>query len=90
MGQRLGDIWGYEVEGLFKTDEEAAEYQSRINDTAVNKVVYECGVASMAKLMAGDVKFVDRNGDGVINTGANTLDEPGDRYIIGNNRPRYT
>lgn len=90
VGQRLGDIWGYEVEGLFKTDEEAAEYQSRINDTAVNKVVYECGVASMAKLMAGDVKFVDRNGDGVINTGANTLDEPGDRYIIGNNRPRYT
>lgn len=90
VGQKLGDIWGYEVEGLFKTDEEAAEYQSRINDTAVNKVVYECGVASMAKLMAGDVKFVDRNGDGVINTGANTLDEPGDRYIIGNNRPRYT
>lgn len=81
VGQRLGDIWGYEVEGLFKTDEEAAEYQSRINDTAVNKVVYECGVASMAKLMAGDVKFVDRNGDGVINTGANTLDEPTGRPL---------
>ena len=90
VGERLGDIWGYQVEGLFKTDAEAAEYQARINDTAVNKGVYDCGVASMAKLMAGDVKFVDRNGDGVINTGKNTLDEPGDRYIIGNSLPRYT
>jgi len=89
VGKRLGDIWGYQVEGLFKTDEEAAAYQARIDDSAVNKGVYDCGVASMAKLLAGDVKFVDRNGDGVINTGANTLDKPGDRYIIGNSIPRY-
>ncbi len=90
VGKRLGEIWGYQVEGLFKTDAEAAEYQSRINDTAVNKAVYDCGVASDARLLAGDVKFVDRNGDGVINTGANTVDDPGDRYIVGNSLPRYT
>lgn len=89
VGERLGDIWGYQVDGFFKTDAEAAEYQSRVNDSAVNKAVYNCGVASMAKLMAGDVKFVDRNNDGVINTGKNTVDDPGDRYIIGNTRPRY-
>ena len=29
------------------------------------------------------------NGDGKINTGNNTLDNPGDRKIIGNNLPRY-
>lgn len=89
VGYKLGDIWGYQVEGLFKTDEEAAEYQSRINDKAVNNGVYNSGVASMAKLRAGDVKFVDRDGNGVIDTGKNTLEKPGDRYIIGNSRPRY-
>lgn len=90
VGKRLGEIWGYQVAGLFKTDEEAAEYQSRINDKAVNNAVYTTGIASEAMLKAGDVKFVDRNGDGVINTGANTADDPGDRYIIGNSLPRYT
>ena len=90
VGKRLGEIWGYQVEGLFKTDAEAAEYQARINDRAVNNSVHTCGVAALAKLKAGDVKFVDRNGDGVINTGDNTVDKPGDRYIIGNSLPRYT
>lgn len=90
VGKRLGEIWGYQVEGLFKTDAEAAEYQARINDRAVNNCVYSCGVATLAKLKAGDVKFVDRNGDGVINTDENTVGKPGDRYIIGNSLPRYT
>ena len=90
VGKRLGEIWGYQVEGLFKTDAEAAEYQARINDRAVNNSVYTCGVAALAKLKAGDVKFVDRNGDGVINTDENTVGKPGDRYIIGNSLPRYT
>ena len=90
VGKRLGEIWGYQVEGLFKTDAEAAEYQARINDRAVNNSVYSCGVAALAKLKAGDVKFVDRNGDGVINTDENTVGKPGDRYIIGNSLPRYT
>ena len=89
-GQRLGEIWGYQIDGLFASDEEAAEYQSRINDSAVNKGVYLCGVADEAKLRAGDVRFVDRNGDNVINSGANTVDDPGDQYIIGNSLPRYT
>lgn len=33
--------------------------------------------------------FVDQNGDGIINTGANTLDDHGDIKIIGNSTPRY-
>ena len=39
--------------------------------------------------MAGDIKYLDLDGNGVIDTGANTLDDPGDRRVIGNNRPRY-
>lgn len=33
--------------------------------------------------------FEDLNGDKVINEGANTVDDPGDRKIIGNSTPRF-
>ena len=41
-------------------------------------------------LQAGDIKILDLDGSGVIDTGANTLDNPGDRRIIGNSQPRYS
>lgn len=37
----------------------------------------------------GDVKFKDLNGDGEIDNGDGTVDNPGDRRIIGNTTPRY-
>jgi TonB-linked SusC/RagA family outer membrane protein len=37
----------------------------------------------------GDVKFKDLNGDGQISTGSNTVEDPGDREVIGNSTPRY-
>lgn len=37
----------------------------------------------------GDVKFKDLNGDGKIDIGAGTIDNPGDRKVIGNSTPRY-
>ncbi len=37
----------------------------------------------------GDVKFKDLNGDGEIDNGDGTVDNPGDRKIIGNTTPRY-
>lgn len=86
-GMTLGEIWGYDVEGLFKTDYEAAEYQSKIDDRNVNYRVYCC--AKDAKLMAGDVKFVDTNNDNVISSGAGTVNDSGDMRIIGNSLPRY-
>lgn len=79
VGQQIGGIWGYTTEGFFATDAEVAEHASQtflINSNA-------------NQWLAGDLKFADINGDGVINQGANTLDDPGDRKIIGNNSPRY-
>ena len=49
----MGEIWGYHVDGLFKTDKEAAEYQAKINDKAVNGRVYSSKVDGY--LRAGDV-----------------------------------
>ena len=39
--------------------------------------------------MPGDVKFVDRDGNGVINPGSRLVDDHGDLKIIGNSTPRY-
>ena len=89
VGKRLGDIWGYRTDGLFKTNEEAAAYEAAINSSAVNKGVFGSKNPDYMHLLAGDVIYKDLNGDGIINTGANTVDNPGDREIIGNSRPRY-
>ena len=37
--------------------------------------------------LAGDLKFMDLDGDGVLGIGANTVDKPGDRKILGNSLP---
>ena len=41
------------------------------------------------KPLPGDIKFRDLNKDGVISLGKSTLEDPGDRKIIGNDQPRY-
>ena len=84
-GQNLGDIWGYQLDGYFLTDEEAANYH--VDQTAVNTIINSS--ANDLGLRAGDLKFVDLDGDNKISLGANTVDSPGDRKIIGNSMPRY-
>jgi len=86
IGQKIGEIWGYAIDGYFKSDEEAQNFtidQSLINKQRINSP----GVWS--KLQAGDIKFIDLNDDKKITPGKNTLDDPGDRKIIGNTTPRY-
>jgi TonB-linked SusC/RagA family outer membrane protein len=88
VGQELGEIWGYRVAGLFQSNQEAADYQKIVNQDYVNR--QRLGAPGDWKnLQAGDVKFIDVNGDGVVNSGKNTLDEPGDQERIGNMLPRY-
>ena len=85
-GMTYGEIWGYTTGGFFKTDEEAANYivdQSSVNGIIISSAGDECG------LRAGDLKYVDLDGDNKISKGLNTVDDPGDRKIIGNSEPRY-
>lgn len=75
VGKRIGEIWGYTSNGLYASDEEAAQLdKSRIWG---------------GKWLAGDVRYADLNNDGAVNNGSNTLDDAGDLSIIGNNEPRY-
>ncbi len=86
VGKKFGEIWGYRIDGLFKTDEEAANWtvDQRLVNTQIQKSPGEWG-----HLRAGDMKFKDLNNDGVISPGKKTADDPGDMEIIGNSTPRY-
>lgn len=75
-GMNIGEIWGYETYGLFQSQEEIDQAPDH---SKVNSGIW----------FPGDVRYVDLDGNGEISTGSNTLDDPGDRRIIGNNTPRY-
>lgn len=75
QGQTIGEIWGYETAGLFGSQDEI--------DKHANQNFF------FGSWNPGDVKYADLNQDGVINQGANTFDNPGDKRIIGNTQPRY-
>jgi TonB-linked SusC/RagA family outer membrane protein len=94
-GQKLGQIWGYHIAGQFKSDEEAAAYQSKFANPSkdLNKVYnYILNVVTNSdwkKLRAGDIEYVDLNGDGQINNGSYTLADHGDIRPIGNAMPQF-
>jgi hypothetical protein len=67
-GMRIGDIWGFEVAGLFATDEEAKQYTSEVLDCSYINGRMTGG------FLAGDLKFIDLDGDGVLGIGANTVE----------------
>lgn len=74
-GEKIGEIWGLVSNGLFKSDEEAANWDQ--------------SAVSGGHWSAGDVKFEDLNGNNKIDWGEGTVDKPGDRKILGNSTPRY-
>lgn len=85
-GQTYGEIWGYVTDGFFVSDEEAKNWH--IDQTSVSGLIYESSGDEYG-LRAGDLKYVDLDGNNKISIGQNTVDDPGDRKIIGNSQPRY-
>ncbi len=92
-GQEIGEIWGYRIEGQFQSDEEAAAFQEKFgreNLVEVYRGILDWGSNSdWNYLKGGDLKYVDVDGDGEINNGNNTLDDPGDLQRIGNTMPQF-
>ena len=84
-GKEYGEIWGFQTERYFTPDDFNADG------------TYKEGVASQKGLEKdkgftygpGDIKFVDQNGDGVIDWGDGTKDNHGDLVKIGNTTPRW-
>ena len=68
-GQPLGSFWLYRTDGIFQTDADAAAYTKD-------------GERIQPNALAGDLKFVDKNGDGKL------TDE--DREYMGSAMPNFT
>lgn len=79
-GMRIGEIWGFVTDGLFATDEEAQAYAKEVNLSYM-----ESGLTGGWK--AGDIKFIDLDGDGTVDNGSNNVNDPGDRKVLGNSLP---
>ena len=87
VGQTINEIWGFQTQGYFtESDFEAGTLNADLQRGKLNSGIapYQ-GVAQNP----GDIRYVDLNGDGIINTGNNTLANPGDRSIIGNSTRRF-
>lgn len=78
-GQTVGEIWGFETVGLIQSQEAADSINTNHTQQAISGIPYK----------TGDISLLDQNGDGKITYGGNTVDDPGDRKIIGNSTPRY-
>jgi TonB-linked SusC/RagA family outer membrane protein len=78
-GKTVGELWGFVTEGFYTVAEETAGI-SQDRQKAISGNTWR----------AGDIKYADLNGDGVITTGESTVADPGDRKIIGNSESRYT
>lgn len=75
-GRKVGDVWGYETVGFFQSEEEIASAPSQ-------EKIY-------ATWTPGDIRYKNQNGDDKIDWGDNTLENPGDKKILGNTTPRFS
>lgn len=77
-GKKLGEIWGYQVEGIAKNDLEMNEWLGRHSQSALGK-----------NWGGGDLMYKDLDNNGSVNNGGNTISDKGDLSVIGNGTPRY-
>lgn len=78
VGMEVGEIWGFVNDGRFASQAELdALDQTEVGEDDQSYRFY-----------IGDTRYKDLNGDGKITWGDRTLDNPGDRKKIGNNRIR--
>ena len=80
-GMDIGEIWGFQADDLFRTNREVDEYLK-----TVDLSFFKPG----DKWQRGDVKYIDSNHDGKVDSGKGTLADHGDLKVIGNATPKYS
>ena len=82
-GMKMGEIWGYETVGILQESDFTIDENGKyiLNGPSQNKIA--------GSWYPGDIRYADLNNDDEISTGDNTLENPGDRKIIGNSTPRF-
>lgn len=78
-GYPLNTVWGYRTDGFFQTNEEYQAYKKTVSTPFFPN-----------NAGAGDIKYLDLNGDGVISPGEATPENPGDLVYLGTTNARYT
>ena len=77
VGEAVGSFYGWQTAGVFSKDEEASQAGK------LGYLKYPTGIADenkkYANFQAGDVHFIDQNGDGVI--------DDADKVVLGNPHP---
>lgn len=76
--KEVGEIWGYEVKGIAKSDDEMNNHLAVADQSALG-----------SKWGGGDIMYADLNGDHKVDGGSYTLDDHGDLKRIGNSTPHY-
>lgn len=84
-GKDYGEIWGYDVVGIAKSDDEMRAYLEKHSQSNINarsgSVIGAWG--------GGDIMYLDRDNSGSVDAGSQTIDDHGDLRVIGNETPRY-
>ncbi|MDO4948895.1 MAG: TonB-dependent receptor [Bacteroidales bacterium] len=88
-GMRIGEIWGFVSNGLWQNEAEIKAAEDKANAAGQSYYNPLMQTSKSYKLYPGDIRFEDLNNNGYIDRGSNTVDDPGDRKIIGNAAPRY-
>ena len=77
-GKELGEIWGYHVVGVAKSDDEMNNYLTDVSQSSIG-----------SNWGGGDLMYADLNGDGKVDAGSATLNDHGDMKRIGNSTPHF-
>lgn len=77
-GKKFGDMWGYEVIGIAKSDKEMENYLAQHSQEKIG-----------SNWGGGDLMYRDLDGDGSVDPGSSKYDDHGDLKVIGNSTPRY-
>ncbi|NDV59057.1 TonB-dependent receptor [Bacteroides sp. 519] len=88
-GMYLGEIWGYETGGILQKEDFDLDAEGNLIRDGKGNPIYHGPVFNNEVVYPGYLWYHDINGDGILTAGDNTVDNPGDRRIIGNSTPRY-
>ena len=84
-GREFNQIWGYISDGYYGIEDFEPE-QAKLGTWVLKEGVTKINGYTP---QPGDEKFKDLDGNGIINTGAGTVEDPGDRKVIGNSTQRF-
>ncbi|TDS12177.1 TonB-dependent receptor [Sphingobacterium paludis] len=87
-GMQVGEIWGYETDRILQAEDIQNNLITRY--TGENNINLHRPHEYSGAYFPGDIMYKDRNGDGRVDRGSNTLDDHGDLMVIGNSTPRLS